>query len=154
MAILNPVLYWLHVLAAVIWIGGMVFNILVVRPSMAVIDASQRIKLAVAMLKRFIRLVLASIGLLAITGILMALPKFSLTTAYGITLLFKITIVGVMISIVIFIRYSLLPKLEFLIVQSSPDVSKTIGRIVALVKINLAFGVFVLLLSEFLAFWR
>lgn len=150
--IVSPLLYWLHILAAVVWIGGMAFNLLVVRPSMSSVEPLQRIKLAVAILKRFILLVWASIGLLVVTGVLMALPKFSFTTTYGITLLFKLAIVGVMISIVIFIRYFLLPKLEFLIAQSSSDVSKTIGRIVTLVKVNLVFGIFVLLLSEFLAF--
>ncbi len=154
MAIFNPVLYWLHILAAVVWIGGMAFNLLVVRPSMSAVEPSQRIKLAVAILKRFILFVWASIGLLIVTGISMALPKFSLTTAYGITLLFKIAIVGMMILIVIFIRYFFLPKLEFLIAQSSPDVSKTMGQIAALVKLNLVLGIFVLLLSEFLTFWR
>lgn len=152
MMILNPVLYWLHVLAATFWMGGMAFNLLAVRPSMSIVEPSQRIKLAVAILKRFILFVWASIALLTATGSLMALPKLSFATNYGITLLFKLAIVAVMISIMMFIKYSLLPKLEFQITQLSPDVSKTVGRIVSLVKVDLVFGVFVLLISEFLAF--
>lgn len=48
---------WLHTLAAVSWIGGMVFNLFVVRPSITVVGAEDRVKLALTILRRFISLV-------------------------------------------------------------------------------------------------
>lgn len=157
MELLNVVMYWLHTLAAVAWIGGMVFNLLVLRPSMGVVDPHQRVKLAVKALKRFIPLVWISILTLIFTGVFLAMPKASSLEAifrspYGNVLLFKLAVVLVMVTIVTVIRYTLLPRLNYLIAGSSPDVGRVIGHIVILVKINLTLGVLVLLLSGFLVF--
>lgn len=157
MDIFSAAILWLHTLAAVAWVGGMVFNLLVLRPSMGVVDPAQRIKLAEKVLKRFIPLVWICIGVLLFTGILLALPKVPslkvlFGSFYGSILLFKLALVLIMIFIVVIIRYAFLPRLESLIAISSPDVGKVMGQIVSLVKINLGLGVLVLLLTGFLAF--
>ncbi len=157
MPIFNVVIFWLHILAAVTWIGGMVFNLLVVRPSMGVVDSPQRLRLADRILRRFIPVVWISVGLLLITGLPMTLQrvvsyKWFFETGYGNILILKLVVVLMMISIVALIRYELLPNFESLIDTQSPELSKVMGRMVSLVKINLTLGVFVLLLAEFLAF--
>ncbi len=54
MEMVNIITLWLHYLATVMWIGGMAFNLLVLRPSMTVIDQNQRPVLGTMVLKRFI----------------------------------------------------------------------------------------------------
>ncbi len=157
MPIFNVMIFWLHTLAAVTWVGGMVFNLLVVRPSMGVVDPPQRLRFADKTLRRFIPIVWISVGLLLITGLPMTLQRvvsfeMLLGTGYGNILILKLAVVLMMISIVALIRYELLPKFESLIDTQSPELSKVMGWMVSLVKINLVLGVFVLLLAEFLAF--
>lgn len=53
MELINIITLWLHYLATVMWIGGMAFNLLVLRPSMIVIDQNQRPVLGTTVLKRF-----------------------------------------------------------------------------------------------------
>ncbi len=153
MEIVTPLMTWLHMLAAVAWVGGMVFNLLVVRPSMGVVDLPQRLKLVDGILRRFIPVVWASVGLLVSTGLLITLKRTTsfemlLKTEYGNILLLKLGVVAVMISIVVLIRYSLLLRFESLIDSQSSDLNKVLGQIVTLVKVNLALGVLVLFLAE------
>lgn len=54
MKIIIIFMLWLHYLATAMWIGGMAFNILVLRPSMVAIDQNQRPVLGTTVLKRFI----------------------------------------------------------------------------------------------------
>jgi uncharacterized membrane protein len=143
----GPILLWLHTLAAVAWIGGMIFNLFVLRPSVAVIEPSQRVKLSLGVLRRFILLAWLSIAILTITGAFLALPW---KPSY--ILLFKLGVFLGMAGIVAIIRYSYLSRLESLISQGSKDVGRLLGKMVVLVKINLGLGALALLLSGFLAF--
>ena len=60
----------LHVMATVIWIGGMFVNLLIVRPTTAkVLDPAVAGKFTQALMKRFRIFVYASIVILGITGI-------------------------------------------------------------------------------------
>jgi uncharacterized membrane protein len=147
MEIQGQILLWLHILAAVAWIGGMIFNLFVLRPSMAVVEPAHRVKLAQGVLRRFIPLVWLSIAILTITGAFLALPW---DPSY--LLLFKLAIFLGMVGIVALIRYYYLPRLEHLITRGSEDAGMLLGKMVVLVKINLSLGVLVLFLSGFLAF--
>ena len=155
MEIVTALIFWVHMLAAVVWIGGMVFNLFVVRPPMGVVDLPQRLKLADGILRRFIPVVWISVGLLVLTGLLMTLKRVAsfeilLKTGYGNILILKLTLVAVMISIVASIRYSLLPRFESLIEAQSSDLNKVLRQMVTLVKVNLVLGVLILLLAELL----
>ncbi len=81
----------LHYLATVMWIGGMAFNILVLRSSMVAIDKNQRPVLGTTVLKRFIIFAWLSIAVLILTGIPIAFSNVAfediLSTTYGIVLL-------------------------------------------------------------------
>ena len=59
----------LHVLAAVVWVGGMFFAHMAVRPAaQALLDPPQRLSLWASTFARFFRWVWLSIGLLFLTG--------------------------------------------------------------------------------------
>jgi uncharacterized membrane protein len=65
-------LKFLHLGAAMIWLGGMAFMLFALRPSLPLIEApAQRLPLLVAVLRRFFALVWAAIALLLLSGFYM-----------------------------------------------------------------------------------
>lgn len=146
METINIIILWLHYLATVMWIGGMAFNIMVLRPSMAVIDQNQRPILGTKVLKRFIVFAWLSIIVLILTGIAIAANRMAFenifSTTYGIVLLSKHFVTLIMVLIVAWISFVLSAKL-------SPFAPKP-ETILLLVKTNLFLGVLVLLLTAIL----
>jgi uncharacterized membrane protein len=57
-----------HVLCAVIWVGGMVFAYLVLRPSLSVLEPMQRIALHTQIFRRFFLIVWHVMPLLLLSG--------------------------------------------------------------------------------------
>ena len=137
---------WLHYLATVMWIGGMAFNILVLRPSMVAIDQNQRPVLGTVVLKRFIIFAWLSIAVLILTGIPIAFSSVAIenifSTTYGIVLLSKHFVTLIMILIVTWVSFVLSTKLAPF--APKPD------TILILVKTNLSLGILVLLLTAIL----
>jgi len=146
MEIINIIMLWLHYLATVMWIGGMAFNLLILRPSMTVIDQNQRPVLGTKVLKRFIIFAWLSIAVLILTGISIALTGVGFenifSTTYGIVLLGKHFVTLIMILIVTWVSFVLSTKLA----SYAPKPDTTL----ILVKINLSLGVLVLLLTAIL----
>jgi uncharacterized membrane protein len=58
----------LHVLCAVVWVGGMFFALVVLRPSVAVLDPLQRIALHTQIFRRFFLVVWHAMPLILISG--------------------------------------------------------------------------------------
>lgn len=63
----------LHVLAATVWVGGMFFAFVCLRPASADLTAEVRVKLWSGALTHFFRWVWLCIALLLVTGVFMAL---------------------------------------------------------------------------------
>src|SRR4030067_2080058 len=143
MEIIYIITLWMHYLATVMWIGGMAFNLLVLRPSMVAIDQNQRPVLGTTVLKRFIIFAWLSIAVLILTGIPMAFNRVAIedifSTTYGIFLLSKHFVTLIMILIVTWVSFVLSTKL-------APFAPKP-NTILILVKINLSLGILVLLLT-------
>lgn len=62
------VLLALHLLGAVLWVGGMAFAITVLRPSLAVLEPAQRLALHVQVFRRFFRTVWHVMPIVLLTG--------------------------------------------------------------------------------------
>ena len=60
-----------HVLAVVLWVGGMVFAHFFLRPALATLEPPQRLRLMHAVLGRFFAAVLVAVGLLLASGLAM-----------------------------------------------------------------------------------
>jgi uncharacterized membrane protein len=94
---------WVHVLAAMVWIGGMVFVSLVLVPSLRRIDDRDlRIDLLTRVARRFRIVAWASIVVLIVTGAanLALLGQWpSLETSFGRVLVIKLIAVGVMLAL-------------------------------------------------------
>lgn len=71
MTILYAVLKVLHLLFAVLWVGGMFFAYVVLRPSMAAIDPPQRMLLHTRIFRRFFVVIWHAVPVMLITGFVM-----------------------------------------------------------------------------------
>jgi len=143
MEIINIIMLWLHYLATVMWIGGMAFNLLVLRPSMAVIEQNQRPVLGASVLKRFIIFAWLSIAVLVLTGISINYNRIAsdnIPATYGIVLLGKHFVTSIMILVVAWVSFVLSGKLAPF--APKPD------TILILVKTNLSLGILVLFLTS------
>jgi uncharacterized membrane protein len=70
------VLIALHILAAVIWVGGMFFAYIVLRPAAGPLEAAPRLQLWQRVFGRFFPWVWASIAVLLISGYAMLFVRF------------------------------------------------------------------------------
>jgi uncharacterized membrane protein len=61
-----------HVAAAIVWLGGMAFMLLALRPSLGLVEAPpQRLSLLASVLRRFFVLVWIAVGTLLLSGLYM-----------------------------------------------------------------------------------
>lgn len=65
---LGNLLYALHVLGAVLWVGGMAFAILTLRPALSVLEPPQRLALHQGVFQRFFRLIWHAMPIVLLSG--------------------------------------------------------------------------------------
>ncbi|MFQ6089024.1 MAG: DUF4149 domain-containing protein [Candidatus Methanofastidiosia archaeon] len=151
MSLFNIILDFLHTLATVTWIGGMIYANLVLMPSLEAIDPAQRGKLLGAAIKRFTILAWSSIIVLLVTGILIT-PSgmlFDISTFYGKVLTLKHVLIFVMIVIGVRVTFVLGPKMKALAPKPGekppPEIPKLQNQLEMLALINMILGILVLL---------
>lgn len=138
-----------HLIAALIWVGGMFFAWMILRPEAArVLAAPERLTLWAAIFKRFFNWVWASIIILPITGVgmlhlgmngLHSMPKYVQLMA-GLFV--------VMLAIFLRIQLLLLPLLKSAVaMQDWPAGADALDKIRRLVGINLLLGLAVVAIA-------
>jgi uncharacterized membrane protein len=101
----------LHLCAAVLWVGGMAFAVLVLRPSLAPLEPAQRLVVMEGVLTRFLPLVGAAIVVLVGSGIGLLTPYGGLRAApAGVHAMIGIGVV--MIVVYAYIVLALQPRLR------------------------------------------
>ena len=65
------ILLILHILGAAVWVGGMAFSILVLRPSLATLEPSVRLDLHARVFRRFFLIVWHAMPIMVLTGFAM-----------------------------------------------------------------------------------
>jgi copper transport protein len=105
--LLNVADQWLHMLAAGVWAGGLVWLLLGFRN----LARAER----VSVVRRFSQLAFAAVAVLAVTGVLRAVPEVGslsalVSTSFGVTLLIKTGIFVVLMAIAWRNRYRLVPR--------------------------------------------
>lgn len=74
------ILYWvlkaLHVLSAVVWVGGMFFAYVVLRPALSVLEPPQRIALHSQIFRRFFLIIWHVMPVIVLTGFIMIFAVF------------------------------------------------------------------------------
>ncbi|MDO8208364.1 MAG: CopD family protein [Gallionella sp.] len=132
---------YIHLLSVLIWVGGMFFAYVVLRPAIVeVLEPMQRLRLWDSVFRRFFNWVWPAIGTLLISGTYMIYlyggmahvgPHVHIMLAMGV----------VMIAIYGHVFFGLYRKLSRLVgIQNWKEAGETLGKIRKLVAVNLTLG--------------
>jgi uncharacterized membrane protein len=144
----------LHVLAVVIWVGGMAFAYLVLRPSAGELPAEARLQLWHRVFSRFFPLVWASIAVLLASGyamIFLSVGGFAGAPLY-VNLMQGIGIV----MMLLFLHLFFAPWRRFrdsVNGQRFPEAAKELGQIRRIVATNLVLGLVTIVVGASGRFW-
>ncbi|VVO56500.1 CopD family protein [Pseudomonas fluorescens] len=141
--------YSLHVLAALVWVGGMFFAWMVLRPAaVTALEGPARLKLWVEVFQGFFRWVWGAVVLLPVTGVIMLNLHF---TGFENAPRYVQVMMGlyvVMTALFIRIQALMLPELRTAVeAQDWPAGAAVLGRIRRLVGINLLVGLVVVVIA-------
>ena len=147
---LNSLYIALHIIAAVIWVGGMIFAHQCLRPVAASqLEPPQRLSLWVGVFSRFFPLVWASVIALPVTGYLMI---FSIWQSMAATPLYVHLMNGAgMLMILIYLHVFFAPyrRLKTAVATRQwADGGRAIGQIRQLVGINSMLGIIVIAIAS------
>ncbi|VVN24407.1 hypothetical protein PS662_04538 [Pseudomonas fluorescens] len=136
------IVYTLHVLSALVWVGGMFFAWMVLRPAaMKALEGPARLKLWVEVFQGFFRWVWVAVVLLPISGVGMIHLQY---TGFETAPRYVQVMMGlyvVMTALFIRIQALLLPELRTAVeAQDWPTGAAVLGKIRKLVGINLLVG--------------
>ncbi|MCO7621575.1 CopD family protein [Pseudomonas guariconensis] len=143
-------LYTLHVLAALVWVGGMFFAWLVLRPAaVSALEGPARLKLWVEVFRRFFRWVWLAVVILAISGIGMLHLRFNgFETAPRYI---QVMIGGGIAMFALFMRVQalLLPQLRAAVTAEDwATGAGVLGQIRRMVGVNLLLGILVVVVAS------
>lgn len=142
--------YTLHVLAALVWVGGMFFAWLVLRPAaVSALEGPARLKLWVEVFRRFFRWVWLAVVILAISGIGMLHLRFNgFETAPRYI---QVMIGGGIAMFALFMRVQalLLPQLRAAVTAEDwATGAGVLGQICRMVGVNLLLGILVVVVAS------
>jgi uncharacterized membrane protein len=138
-----------HILSAVVWVGGMFYALVVLRPALGVLDAGVRLQMHMLTLKRFFLVVWHAMPLMLLTGWGMIglagwdmghLPWY-VNTMQGLAL--------VMAGIFLFTFFGPFRRLRRAI-RPGPEL---LDRIRLAITVNLALGVVIVVVASFGQGW-
>lgn len=131
----------LHILAAVIWVGGMFFAHFILRPSAnQLFEPPQRLPLMTAVFQRFFPWVWIAIVILSVTGVWLLLA-FGGMGAVKWHVHLMLTLSLVMTALFTFLFVSPYPGLRQAVAQGDyPAGGKHLARIRLIITINLVLG--------------
>ncbi len=141
--------YTLHLLAALMWVGGMFFAWMVLRPAViAALEGPSRLKVWVQVFPRFFVWVWAAVVLLPITGIGMIQLNFTGFETAPRYVQIMMGLYVVMVALFLRIQSLQLPELRRAVeAEQWAEGAATLGHIRRLVGINLIIGLAVVMLA-------
>ena len=149
----NAVAVALHVLAAVVWVGGMFFAYLALRPALTEHSVLARAHLWVALFRRFFTWVWASIAVLLVTGFFMIFNAFGgfRQAPLFVNIMLALGIAMMLLFVqVFFVPY---PRLRHgVAVNDESEARHAMNQIRAIILINLVLGLIVIFVAASGAF--
>ncbi|PBP62970.1 hypothetical protein CCL21_28345 [Pseudomonas syringae] len=141
--------YTLHLLAALVWVGGMFFAWMVLRPAViAALEGPSRLKVWVQVFPRFFAWVWAAVVLLPITGIGMIHLNFTGFETAPRYVQIMMGLYVVMVALFLRIQSLQLPELRRAVeAEQWAEGAAALGNIRSLVGINLIIGLAVVMLA-------
>lgn len=142
---------FLHIAAAMTWLGGAAFMLFALRPALAgQLAPPQRLPLIAQILTRFFALVWASIVILLLTGLAMLLAVGMKGAPIGWHLMFGIGIL--MFALFGHLYFGPFRRLKLAVTASDwPEGGRRVGQIATLALANLALGALAIAAVIFLA---
>lgn len=131
----------LHALAAILWVGGMFFAYVVLRPSVGALAAADRLALWERVLGRFFSWVIAAIAVLLLTGYAMLFWGFGGFASAGVHI-HVMHLLG-LIMVLLFFHLYFAPWRRFRRALAAGDQAAAggqLGQIRRIVATNLALG--------------
>ncbi len=142
--ILRGVLVALHLICAVLWIGGIGFLLLVLRPSLAGLAPRKRLDLHQAALRRFLRLVWHLLPVLLASGYALLFLRGGFATA-GIAVNLMQALGLVMAALFAYLYFRPWPELGVALETGDIDTAEeALGRIRRLAQLNFVLGLLIL----------
>ena len=140
----------LHLLASVVWVGGMIFAHTSLRPSaVQVLEPPLRLELWVQVFRRFFVLVWISIALILITGYWMLFSYFGGFEGAGTHIHIMHGAGLIMVMIYLHVFFSPYRRLkQAVIVQDYPLAAAQLNRIRGLVGTNILIGITVIIIAS------
>jgi uncharacterized membrane protein len=131
---------FLHIAAAIVWLGGISFMLFAFRPAaLAQLAPPQRLPLIAAVLTKFFRLVWVSIALLLVTGLAMLLAVGMKNAPLGWHLMFGIGLL--MFALFGHLYFGPYRRLNLAVVAANwPEGGRRVGQIAKLAGLNLGLG--------------
>ncbi|CDF97003.1 MULTISPECIES: CopD family protein [unclassified Pseudomonas] len=138
-------IYTLHLLAALVWVGGMFFAWMILRPAaMTALEGPARLKLWVEVFQRFFIWVWVAVVLLPISGVGLIHVRFAGFETAPRYVQVMMGLYVVMTALFIRIQGLQLPALRSAVTaQDWPTAASVLGKIRRLVGINLLVGLLV-----------
>ena len=141
----------LHVLFVVIWVGGMAFAMLVLRPVVAdQLEPPKQAAFMTAVLKRFFILVWHAIIIIPVTGFWAIFSGYGGFSALGPHIHYMIGIGSLMILIFLYLYFfTFIPFKTALAAGDKEKAGTLMGRMRTLIWTNLGLGISVVLVASF-----
>jgi uncharacterized membrane protein len=136
---MNALMKFLHIAAAIAWLGGVSFMLFALRPAAGVLAPPQRLPLIAGVLQRFFVVVWASIVVLLVTGLAMLLSIGMRNAPIGWHLMFGIGIV--MFALFGHLYFGPFRRLKLAVAAADwPEGGRRVGQIATLAGVNLILG--------------
>ena len=143
-----PVGIALHTLAAVIWVGGMFFAYLILRPSAGSLEPAIRLPLWERVFSRFFPWVWLSIAVLLASGFSMIFMGLGGFTAVGIYVDAMMALGIVMMAIYAHLYFAPWKRFRRAVASGDwPGAAKELGQIRRIVAVNLTLGLVTVLIG-------
>ena len=131
----------LHILSAIVWVGGMFFALLVLRPASGPLDPPARLALWGRVLGRFFPWVFAAVALLLLSGYAMVFAVFGGFARIGLHI-HLMQGIGI-VMVLIFLHLYFAPWKRFRVALAggdNPRAAAQLNQIRILVMVNLVLG--------------
>lgn len=147
---MSALMKFLHIAAAIAWLGGVSFMLFALRPAVTQLPPPQRLPLIAQVLRRFFALVWPAIAILLLTGLVMLLGVGMKTAPMGWHLMFGIGLL--MFALFGHLYFGPFRRLKHAVNASDwPEGGRRVGQIATLAMVNLALGALAIAAVIFLA---
>ena len=144
----------LHILSAVIWVGGMFFALLVLRPASGPLDPPARLGLWLRVFDSFFAWVFAAIVMLLLSGFTMIFSVFG--GFAGVRLYINLMMVIGIVMMLLFLHLFFAPWKRFRAAMAAGDIPRAaaqLNQIRIIVTVNLVLGLVTVAIGSSGRYW-